>query len=64
MSDKGHRFGEVVLTHGGLEVSYRLMLWFGMTSAPLREEADHQAPEHSQDPQGIGAADSAAVLIE
>ncbi len=40
------------------------MLWFAMTRAPLREEADDQAPEHSQDPQGIGATNSAAIFIK
>ena len=64
MSDKGHGFGEVVLAHGGLEVSERLMLWLAMTLAPLRKEADDQAPEHSQDPQGIGATNAAAIFIE
>ena len=40
------------------------MLGLAMTGTPLGEEADDQAAERSQDPQGIGAADSAAVLIE
>ena len=64
MSDKGHSFGEVVLAHGGLEVGEGLVLGFGLASAPVHKEADHQPAEHAQDPQGIGAANSAAVLIE
>jgi len=64
VSDKGQRFGEVVLAHGGLEVCERLMLWLALSRPPLGEEADDQASEHSQDPQGIGATNSAAIFIK
>ena len=64
VSDKGHGAREVVLAHGGLEVGQGLMLWLAMSCAPLDEKADDQAPEHSKDPQCIGAPNTTSIFIE
>jgi hypothetical protein len=45
-------------------MSQGLVLGFGVTRAPVHREADDQAAEHAQDPQGVGVADPAAVIIE
>src|SRR5438270_11194305 len=39
-----------------------LGLW--LLKSPMDEQDDNQAAEHAQNPQGIGAADPAAVVIE
>lgn len=62
--DEGHRFGQVVLAHGGLEICERLVVRLGMAFTPVHEEADHQAAYDAKDPQAIGIANPAAVLVE
>ena len=64
VGDKGHGLSEVVLAQGGLEVREGLVLGLWLAYLPVHEEADSQAAEHTQDPQGIGAANPAAILIE
>ena len=62
--DEGHCHGQIIFAHGGLEIGERLVMGFGMACAPVHEQADDQATEHPQDPQSLGAANPAAVLIE
>ena len=64
LGDKGQRLSQVVFAHGGLEIGKRLVLGLWMACAPVHEEADDQPAEHAQDPQRVGAADPAAVIIE
>ena len=62
--DKGHSHGQVVFTHRGLEIGKGLVFGLGLFCSPVHEQADDQTSEHSQYPQGVGAADPAAVVIE
>lgn len=64
VGDKGHSPSQVFFAHGGLEVSQGLVLRLGMVGAPVHEKADHQTAEHSQNPEALGAANPAAILIE
>jgi len=57
-------FGEVVLSHVGLEVGGGLVFCIGLLVAPLHEEAVGQTAKHAQHPQGIGVAHPAPVVIE
>ena len=63
VGDEGHCLGKVVLAQGGLEVGKGLVFGLWLAGAPVHEEADDDSAEHAQDPQGIGAANPAAVLI-
>ncbi len=56
-------FGEIVLAHGGLEVGGGLVFGFGVLAAPLDEEAVGQAAEHAEDPQAVGVANPAAIIV-
>jgi hypothetical protein len=41
-----------------------LVLGFWLMCSPVHEEADDQAAQHAEDPQSIGVADAAPVVIE
>ena len=64
VGDEGHGLGKVVLAQGGLEVGEGLVFGLWLASSPVHEETDYEPAEHAQDPQGIGAANPTAVLIE
>jgi len=41
-----------------------LVVGFWLMCSPVHEEADDQAAHHAQDPQSVGVADPAPVVIE
>jgi len=64
VGDEGHGLSEVVLAQGGLEVGEGLVFGLWLASTPVNEQANDYSAEHTQDPQGIGATNPTAVLIE
>lgn len=63
VSHKGQRLGEIVLAPGGLEIGEGLVLGFGVTSAPVHEEAGDEAAEQAQDPQAVSVAGTALAMF-
>jgi hypothetical protein len=62
--DKGHGHGQIIFAHGRLEIGQRLVPGLWMACAPVHEKADHQTAEHAEDPEAIGVAHPATVIIE
>ena len=62
--NKGECLGQIIFAHGGLEVGEPERTGVGLLLPPMRIETDRQAAEHPQDPQSIGVAHPAAVVIE
>ena len=49
--------------HHRLKIGGRLLLRFALTGSPFHKEAVAQASEHSHNPNPIGAANPAAILV-
>ena len=64
VGDKAQGFGQIVFFHRRLEVGERLEVGLGLASAPLHEEADDQPARPAHEPQSIGAAHPATVVME
>ena len=62
--DEAHRFDQILLPHGRLEVGGGLVLGFGLALAPFHEEAIGQATQHPHDPLAIGSAHPTAVVVQ
>jgi hypothetical protein len=52
------RFG-----HHHLEIGRGLVFGFPLPGAPFHEEAVAQAPEHPHDPDPVGVADAASIIV-
>ncbi len=63
-SHKADGFGDVVFSHGRMEVGGGFVLGFELAAAPFHAEAVGQTAKHARDPEAIGAADSATIFIE
>jgi len=49
--------------HHHLEIGGGFVLGFTLTGSPFHEEAVVQAPEHPHDPDPVGVADAAAIIV-
>ena len=61
---EGKGLGQIVFAQGRLEVGEPKRAGLGLPLPPMRVETDGHTAEHPQDPQAIGAAHPAAVVIE
>ena len=64
VGEKGQGLSQIVLAHGSLEIGEPKGAGFELLPPPMRVEADSDAAEHPQDPQAIGVAYPATVIIE
>jgi len=62
--EKAHGGSEVFFAHGGLEISKGFQVTLGLASSPFHEEAYGQATEHTEDPQAVGIAHAAAIIVQ
>ena len=62
--NKGESLGQIIFAHGRLEIGEPERTGVGLLLPPMRIKTDRQAAEHPQNPQTIGAAHAAAVVIE
>ena len=53
----------MLLGHHHLEIGRGVVLGFALTGSPFHKEAVAQTPEHPHDPDPIGIADPASIIV-
>ena len=64
VGDETEGLRQIVFAHRGLKIGEVFVVGFALPPAPFREQAQGQAAQHAQNPQAIGTAHAAVVVVE